>query len=83
MFTFNTTLFIQFLTSLESLRRGQAGALMMGMFITQDTTTRQSALTRIAQLRFLAELVSTIIDELPPFVSWAATPFMDYSRAIL
>ena len=82
MFTFRGSWFISLLTSLESLRRGQAGALMIGTFITLDTITPAKMTTTIEQLRLLATITIKLIEELPGPVRWAATPFLDYAKAI-
>lgn len=83
MFTFNQTWFIALFGSLEALRRGQAGALMIGMFITNETAISYTMYSNIARLKILAELAIDMIEQLPPQVQWCATPFLDYSNAII
>jgi hypothetical protein len=82
VFTFTHEWFMALFMSLESLRRGQAGALMIGMFITNDTATSATMNQNISVLNGLANICIQCIDELPPVVRWAATPFYDYSLAI-
>jgi ADP-glucose pyrophosphorylase len=83
VFTFNQTWFIALFGSLESLRRGQAGALMMGIFITEETALSATLYSHIDTLIHLADIALVLINELPDSVQWAATPFQDYSEAIL
>lgn len=83
VFTFNRAWFMAAIMSLEALRRGQAGALMIGVFITEDTALSTTIFAHTQQLELLANLVLQMIDELPPAVSWVASPFYDYSLAII
>ena len=83
MFTFTRHLFMPLLMSLESFRRGQAGALMMGIFISINPDAITPTYQRLDMLTTLAEVGLTLIEELPPAVQWIATPFYDYTKAIL
>ena len=83
MFTFNRRWFMALLMSLEALRRGQAGALMVGIFVSLNTDEPTLLYPRLGTLTELADMVLTLIDELPPAVQWVATPFVDYSKAII
>lgn len=74
---------MQLFGSLESLRRGQAGALMIGMFLTAEGSTSGVIYTRTDELNQLANIALTLIEELPDQVQWIATPFLDYSNAII
>lgn len=82
MFTFSGLWFMKFVKSLEAFRRGQAGALGIGIFVTIDNTTFDKTMQRITLLAALADTMITLIDELPPPVSWVAFPYRDNALAL-
>jgi len=67
--------------SLEGLRRGWFGGISLGVFIALESDAPVSVGPSLDQLENLNTIALGIIDDLPPFLAWAAAPFTDYSLA--
>ena len=70
-------------SSLESLRTGQAGVLALGLFITQDTATPEATRERITQLKALIDIGWLLLAAMTPLFGFLIGPYWDYNSALL
>ena len=64
--------------SLEGLRRGQAGGTMLAIFVRLEADSTEPIEANLDYLRTLNTIALEIIDSLPDFLSFVASPFRDY-----
>jgi hypothetical protein len=69
--------------SLESLRTGQAGVLLLGLFVTQGDIPLEDTQSILNQLTILQDIAAVTIGTIPPTLGFTALPYYDYNLALL
>jgi len=67
--------------SLEGLRSSQMGGSALAIFVSLESDIPVSTPASLDYLGWLKDIALSIIDDLPPFLSFAASPFRDYCTA--
>jgi hypothetical protein len=68
--------------SLEALRGGQAGAIMLGIFLIYDNEVPADVGSYLETLRGLNAVGRALLTALTPFQFWAAQAWLDYVNAV-
>ena len=67
--------------SLESMRRGFIGGTCLSLFIDLSGLDQESCMRDLGTLRGYLPIEEHLIQSLPPFLQWLASPFIDYHKA--
>lgn len=67
--------------SLEGLRRSWIGGTSLGIFVALESDRPITVGPSLDQLENLNDIALSIIEDLPPFLNFAAAPFRDYHTA--
>lgn len=81
MFFTNASWMMGGVMSLEGLRRSQTGGTALAVFIAIEADAPFTAWPLLDFMGTLKDVALSIIDHLPPFLQFAASPFTDYCIA--
>jgi len=67
--------------SLESMRRGFIGGSMLSLFIIKEFGLDKQAIPTLNALRGYLDIEAGFLAQIPPFLSFLASPFIDYHES--
>lgn len=67
--------------SLDSMRRGFVGGSMLSLFVIKEFGLEKGAVPTLNAMRSYLEIEQKLLDQIPWFLDFLATPFNDYHIA--
>jgi len=67
--------------TLDGWRRSWIGGGSLGIFVSLESDAPVSVFPNLDHLEYLNNNALKLIESLPPHLSWAASPFLDYCTA--